>query len=104
MTEEDCRFLTYKIGEEWHEHKPDIYHPEGCLCGHDFFPACPSNRDFDNWEDFGLIWEWATEREWWEEFMWFCGERFTEKNCLDLIHPDRFPQLITNFLREREWK
>ena len=113
MNEEDCRFLTYKMGGAWHERKPCIYHPEGCLCGHNFFPACPSNRTFDNWEEFGELWNWATKQEWWDKFLFFSrinmddildseGAEPVSHSCMGLVNPTRFPKLITDFMRERE--
>lgn len=61
---------------------------------------------------FWIVWEWASSKEWWPEFVSQNGDYQTDepaaglKECgwIDtyIIDPDRFPQLITDFLREKE--
>lgn len=60
-------------------------------------------REMSEWERLGMIWTWAAKQEWWREFMmeyWF--NRSRELPITDIINPVRFPELVVDFLRERE--
>jgi hypothetical protein len=56
--------------------------------------------DFSTWDEFGMLWKWANEQDWWEDF--------TDKNyhcCrtdLDMINPDKFANIIYNYLKEKK--
>ncbi len=56
-----------------------------------------------NWCKFGLLWDRAKEREWWDEFCkasphkaWIIP--------IGLIHPDRFADALAEFLTQRKEK
>jgi hypothetical protein len=58
MNQEDCKFLTIELfGEkEWHELiYEEVSSTWWCECGRASCLPC-DNRTFDNWNDFGDVW------------------------------------------------
>lgn len=103
MKDEDAKYLTERMGECWHE----IFWGVCPKCG-----LCRSNRTFTTWADFGAVWEWAKEQDWWPLFIqWF---RFFYCRTVDLpidvgfpqatnmVDREQFPALVVAFLREQE--
>lgn len=110
MTDEDRKFLTEQMQECWHLlYSGDEMAVVPCCskCGRRWSRI--KNRTFDNWSDFGAVWEWARKQRWlWEFHLWAVFNRLPEdlKGGIEaiayLIDPIRFPQLICDWLRERE--
>jgi hypothetical protein len=71
-------------------------------------------REMSEWERLGMIWTWAAKQEWWPKFVAQNGDyQFDEPSAgliecgwIDtyIIHPTRFPQLVVDFMQEREDK
>lgn len=55
--------------------------------------------DFETWQGFGLLFEWASRQEWWEEF---ACEGHLDPLSLSIftrmIDPKRFAQFLWEFL------
>ena len=111
MTNDRRKLLTKAIGECWHELEYD--RDDGnyfCIfCGH--IPEWPNklNRTFDNWQDFGALWEWATKQEWWTHFidrLYYNDPDSPENIEYDCrieekyIDPIRFPELVAEYLEK----
>ena len=87
MKEDDIKYLAHAIfgdGEVW----PQVL------------------KQRDAWNFFGLVWGWATKQEWWLEWVsHFDADSHNDAfDMIDvsLINPYRFPELVVDFLRERE--
>lgn len=82
------KFLTEAMGGRW--------------CGG--IDGC--DIDFSTWEDFGELWEWAQEQEWWADVVrWDFytdeegithGANFIQEG---LIHPNHFADAIYEYLK-----
>lgn len=79
MTTDDRKMLTEYLGECWHEWgyvrgsvKQEIFQCVKCGETCKGIVNChQKQRTFDNWTDFGVLWEWAKKQEWWKKFFWF---------------------------------
>ena len=84
MTEEDSKYLAKEIGIDW--------------------------LTFINllkWEQFGVVWEWAKKKEWFEDFLLYIWEKIGKyKAHYGFIHYSfigpRFTEELVEFLRGRE--
>jgi hypothetical protein len=90
MTQEDWDYLARKM----YDADDPIYHAYAL-------------RLMSPWRSFGIVWEWASSKEWWNRFLMWSGfypqDGHEDDEWLqDTINPTRFPKLITDFLRERE--
>jgi hypothetical protein len=126
MTDADRQFLTEAMGETYHDYvilPPRIGNTTHCglshcscgITGYAVRDICAyANRTFDNWQDFGAVWEWAKKQEWFARFVWEVvfvqSATITESmelavviakfcNAIDKVH---FPELILAWLREQE--
>ena len=106
MTDEDRKLLTEAMGECWHEleYDRDEGHSFCKLCGD--IPAWPNrmHRTFDNWNDFGVLWEWASKQDWWLDMVaYFEGDANFRAFCLidtRMIDPIKFAEATVKKLRE----
>ena len=110
MTLEQCKYLTEKVlGECWHpEH---IKGKLTCiLCGEHLFAHSDPNtfgtlrRTFDNWTDFGMLWEAMQKHEKWEEFLRHhsVGGFYYKQIDAHYVHETRFANEVYEFLKVRE--
>lgn len=105
MEEEDIKYLTTKMGECYHEGMKIIPCSVGSLrtpcikCGKQGY-----NRTFDNWVDFGAVWMWIKDQDWWYEFMCTYQPYGHEVilNIGDYIDHTTLPKLVVKFLISRE--
>lgn len=110
MIDDRRKLLTLEMGECWHEleYDRDEGHYFCKFCGH--IPEWPNkmNRTFDNPVDFFALWNWAKEQGWWATFGRYMERRYRddrdyrEDKCSYFVHPDRFPELVVDFLWEKE--
>jgi hypothetical protein len=107
QNEERDKFLTEAMGECWHEHlvKTGTF---STLCNKCL--AHVTNNDFSTWPGFGKLWEWAQKQEWFNIFMlgkgWLIWPEtqspfMVQQSYFNLIHPDRFADVLFAFLKER---
>ncbi len=67
-------------------------------------------QDFDTWDGFGHLLNWAKDEDWWEEFIGEYGvvickdENAQPEHYLpvDLMVPDKFADAVMDFLQEME--
>lgn len=106
-TERD-RFLTEALGLCWHEFPTPI---------NNFAPPCSKcngsplklNILFSSWHGFGILWEWASKKEWWQKFGDFIYSKYYNGD-LDIticmleyfINPDKFADVIYEFLNKED--
>lgn len=97
--EEQNRFLTEAMGLCWHIPDPDPLHEWCEKCG-----TFEDNIDFFTWPGFGMAWEWAQSKEWWEEFVDETMPTNIELklNTYNPIHPERFALALAEFLKGRK--
>jgi len=121
MNDADRKFLTEAMKEHWHEPIPipgidNIWELAYCSCGIKYtftLDGCKhhqkeSNRTFSTPQDFFDLWNWAKGQEWWNYFWeeWMIYEDKDANNTAwynaGVIEPVRFPELILQWLREKE--
>jgi|LGVE01.1.fsa_nt_gb hypothetical protein len=126
------KFLTEAMGECWHDNEEDVIQPfpkdendpgevmrcTKCEMGYplrygEIYRASLHRRNFSIWEDFGKLWNWAQQQEWFKKLLVssniLCGYEmsidFAETVGVslpdELIHPDRFADAVYNFLKEK---
>ena len=114
MKDEDRKLLTEAMGECWHETilrtTMDKCWLNVCSCGANTGPNSTekhindSNRTFDNWHDFGVLWEWASKQDWWLDMVaYFEGDANFRAFCLidtRMIDPIKFAEAIVEKLKE----
>lgn len=123
MNEQRNAFLTDAIGKCWHEWeaKGEYVSASQCIkCGK-YWPKYPlydidietlqkaEAPAFSTWAGFGVLFEWAKQQEWWEEFVSdlcilglnsvFGGAPAVMTDCFDFLDPDRFADAIYEFLK-----
>ena len=67
--------------------------------------GCHSDNKGIAWEHFGAVWEWATEREWWEGFLEktkYGDPMFDCRVSEEIINPPKFANTIKDYLEEYE--
>lgn len=114
MNKERDKFLTEQLGECWHEagHRRRISNnmvQRDCACGvssmWEIISVEPAKyrflrRDFSTWENFGKLWEWSQQQEWWREFSFDVLR--APYIFLELINPDNFANAVCEFLKSKE--
>ena len=109
------KYLTIAIGGQWYDHK--VKHLGSakyeCSCGgswDSYALESPDHHievpiDFDEWEGFGKLWEWAIKQKWWPKFY---GVKLHEKDGYDgvqlndtLINPEVFAITVYEFLNTK---
>lgn len=102
-------FLTEAMGECWHEWDSTLIMDIGTMHACKKCPSAvtvkrPYNNNFSTWKDFGKLWEWAIEQEWWGEFMGNSTDgqsEFDDLIDIDIINPDNLTNAIYKFLTEK---
>jgi hypothetical protein len=121
VSPECTRYLTEAMGDCYHKIEKIYYFDS---IGKDFYYRCtkcnsvdmhssdlPSTLglklvktwdtiDFNTWDGFGKLFEWARKQKWWHEFAWVHSESLNNLT-VRLIHPDRFSSALYKFLKER---
>jgi len=104
MNKERDKFLTEIIGDCWHEFPKRTYplvtiiepQSEICLnCQKSIYIT--HNINFNKWEGFGKLWEWAIEQDWWPKLWRSYLSKSTYKS--DIINPNNFADFIYNYLK-----
>lgn len=103
MNKERDKFLTESMGECWHEWK------RSCGCCPGYCKKCSAdeslveNNDFSEWEDFGKLFLWAKQQDWWDTLFWQrdSKEILHTYDVENLIHPDHFADAVYAFLKGR---
>lgn len=94
------KYLTEAMGFCYHTIEAAETFPRyGCSkCGLDV-DDCIDN-DFSMWEDFGRLWEWAIDQEWWDDLeKEYDLPRRMVPNVI--IHPERFAQTIYEYMQNK---
>lgn len=112
MSERD-KFLTEAMGECWHEWE-NGYDPQSTAFSQRAYRCAKCKRrgnghvhldylhdDFSTWEGKGKLWNWATQREWWLDFLWTVGASFATIP-LRCVPPDGFANELHAYLKERK--
>lgn len=108
MNTERNKLLTkHVLGECWHEVVNITPTEVTCSCGKAAVMNPCKNRTFDNWQDFGDLWEAAQKKEW---FDLFYDDALCEYEDGDMyafhifipsyINPDRFSNAVYEFLKK----
>jgi hypothetical protein len=61
-------------------------------------------RNTGTWEDFGVLWNWAKEQEWWSDFLLHNHDVVERPNpyfMQRLIDPIVFPRTVMEWVKER---
>ena len=111
MNTERDHFLTEVVLEEcWHEGTGGGYSPSHYVCikcneiiATNKLPY-PFNPDFSSPDGFFKLWNACKEKEWWVKFIkdYTTFADFKIARTLELIHPDRFADVVCWFLEEKK--
>ena len=121
MNESDRKILTNQLGECWHEWgyvrgsvKQEIFQCVKCGETCKGIVNChQKQRTFDNWTDFGVLWEWAKKQEWWKDFLHAANECAMTNDIKEqgiagkyyIINTKWFPEMILIFGKKKlGWK
>lgn len=90
------KYLLKKMGVQFT--KPT--HGSCCTCQTCGWPyddcVC---MEFCEWEGFGLLWEWANQQNWWNEFWRVSFDDYLEvDDVMKLINPDKFADAVFSYL------
>lgn len=106
------KFLTEAMGECWHEGVHPLLKSTCTKCGAEFTQTIQIiHRNFSTWRDFGYLWDWANNQEWWQyEFYENEKHSFKTNTCNDtiwsfditLINPDKFADAVYEYLKGRQ--
>lgn len=75
MNETDRKLLTEKMRLCWHDFDENAANETFTRCSKckkyrsQMKSDYQENHVFNNWADFGLVWEWASKQEWWKDFL-----------------------------------
>lgn len=69
----------------------------------------PAFINFLTWEGFGLLWVWATEQNWWNEFMFYQNTYsddhatcwISSNQIKGFVDPENFTKAIADFLQKK---
>ena len=64
--------------------------------------GCNSEHFGISWEHFGEVWTWATEREWWVDFLEAHSSGGIYCISVKHINPSNFADAITTFPKEKK--
>ena len=70
-------------------------------------PECTIWRELSEWSKFGFLWDWAKERDWWEEFIMtfnYSGTMTRGEFLISIVNLDLFMDILAEFLRQRKEK
>ena len=113
--EELNKFLTEWMGDCYHEFKNCMANQGGdgfiCdICEESFkgtsvaLIEIQTRNDFLTWEGFGLLWGWANEQDWWDDF-WIdngkCDDKFEMFINETLIDPEEFAKAVVQYLEKK---
>lgn len=104
MITNDKKFLTELMGECWHEHDTsDCYRTICKTCGLSWNPGfqigCRNKYTFDNWNDFGVLWEWVKKQEWFDDLCKYLFKWYIPENKYEFINNINFPQIVVEFIK-----